>query len=104
LLAALFSALVIVAVVIWLARRLVPAAGASAGAPAWWMRFLDGRVTESHGRIPRPVYNAFEEVGARAAITGEVVLAADGALAFSPTIPEAVRQQLRNAYVAGRGR
>ena len=96
--------LVLVSAVVWVARRL-GWSGASASPRrgyAFALEFRDGRRTRVDGVVPRGVYNAFEDVAGTARLSGRVAARPDGTLEFSETVPEGVRQQLLNAWWAGK--
>ena len=99
-----FTLLVVVAAVAWIVRvwRLKAERGAFEDDVSFRVAFEDGRVSGVKGRVPRTIYNAFEEVGVMSRATGEVRISDDAEISFSSTIPEGVRQQFRNAYWAGR--
>lgn len=99
--------LALVAGLVWLARRILPAGSGSGGARrgyAFSIEFSDGRRERVEGVVPRPVYNAFEDVASLARVSGQVSARRDGQLVFSEEVPEGVRQQFRNAWWAGRDR
>jgi hypothetical protein len=100
-----FTAVLVVAVFVWLmrvwnARREERGEGPRVSASVFRVKFRRGRAVEVEGRIPRNMLHAFEDIAAHAEIDGEVRLAGRSDLHFSDTIPEGVRQQLRNAFVA----
>ena len=99
----LFTALVIVAAIVWILRvRATKRDGVESR--GFSMAFQEGRATSVRGRVPRAVHDALLDVAAHAGITGEIREDADGHLAFSPSIPEPVRQRLRNVHLLGQPR
>jgi len=101
----LMTLLAIVAGITWLARRILPAGSGSSGPRtgyAFSIEFSGGRQRRVQGVVPRPVYNAFEDVASLSRVTGSVSASRDGELAFSDGIPEGVRQQFKNAWWASK--
>ena len=101
----LFTLLVVVAAAWWVIRRFVGARdhgsdGFTLRAHVFKIRFLDGRTVNIDGRIPRNALHAFEDIASRHELTGEVRGLGGNELRFTPSIPEGVQQQLRNAYFA----
>jgi len=101
----LFTAVLLVAIFVWAmrawnARREERAEAPRISASVFRVKFRRGRAVDVEGRIPRSMLHAFEDIAAHAGIDGEVRLAGRSDLHFTDTIPEGVRQQMRNAFVA----
>lgn len=104
-----FTFLVIVAALVWVLRRFVFSGGAAAPdvgelpglrAHAAKITFKDGRIADVDGRVPRNALHAFADIAARHGLSGEVRVLGRGELRFTPDIPDAAQQQLRNAWFA----
>lgn len=99
---ALFSLLVVAAVVAWWLKRRAARGddpGEDAGPFRFRVRFRAGKVRSVEGQIARATLAAFEDIAAHADLTGEVRLVGLAELQFSDEIPAFARQQLRNALV-----
>lgn len=101
----LMAVLAVVASLTWLLRR----SGLSLGRARdprrgyrFTLDFSDGRRTRVDGVVPRHACNAFDEVAALSRLSGRLGARPDGNLEFSDDVPEAVRQRLRNVWLASR--
>ena len=97
--------LVIGAAAWWIIRRFAGGGesageGFTLGAHVFRVRFVDGRTVSVDGQIPRNAMHAFEDIASRHELTGEVRGFGGNEMRFTPSIPEGVQQQLRNAYFA----
>lgn len=100
----LLGVLALAAAIAWWLRRHRTWATARPSAYDFAVEFRDGRSVRVDGVIPRNVYSAFEDVAALASVDGRIAARKGGDLTFSPSIPEPICQQFRNAYVAARVR
>lgn len=96
--------LALVSAGVWLLRRIgwLPRAGSPRRGYAFTLEFRQGRRTRVEGVVPRAACSALEDVASLTGLTGRVAARPDGALEFSDSVPEGVRQQLLNAWWAGK--
>ena len=107
----IFTILVAVTAIVWLARRghVRDPDAPGAGAPLpdlsrFSVTFRDGEVVATRGTIARNAWHGILDVAALTRLDGVVKLRRDGQLEFSPEIAPGVRQQLRNVWHAAQGR
>ena len=99
----LFGLLVVAAVIAWwLRRRGTWSPSDTGGEDGFVVTFDDGEITATRGVVTRAVHAAFADVAAWRRLSGEVRCRGDR-LSFSGDLDEPARQQLRNAWVLGRG-
>lgn len=99
---ALFSVLVVAAVLAWWWKGRRDGASVTTpqrGSGGYRVVFRAGRVESVEGHIARATLSAFEDIAAHADLEGEVQLVGLTELQFSEDVPPGVRQQLRNAHV-----
>jgi hypothetical protein len=99
----LIALLALVASITWLVRRILPAgARLPRKGYAFTIEYAEGRQRRVRGVVPRPVFNAFEDVASLTRLDGTVSAQRDGRLEFSPGVSEGVRQQFENAWWASK--